>query len=101
MRETERRPLAVILQPRYDEARQELYLGVDLVAAPVSPEVWTYQQGSSPVLHDYPEARSGRALTSEEFEELPRIVAAIALAIARLAELGQLVSQAASSALAS
>lgn len=89
---------AIIGQPRHDAATLELHLGADLVAAPVPAEVWSYQQGSYRVLNDYLEARAGRALTNEEFEEFPRIVAAISQTIGRLAELDELVIQAAASA---
>jgi hypothetical protein len=78
---------ALLEQPRFDEREQAVYFAPDLLAVPVTASAWAYQQGSYPVLKDYLDARRGRQLTREEFEEFPRIVAAIELTLTRLAAL--------------
>jgi hypothetical protein len=90
---------AAIAPPRYDEAELALHLAPKLTAKPITPEAWRYQQGSYPVLRDFLDARVGRVLTSEEFNEFRALAAAVQMTLDRLPKIDQLVPAVAASAL--
>jgi hypothetical protein len=91
--------LALLEAPVYDDEAQELRLAESLRAHPVSTATWAYRQGSYPVLHDWLDARVGTALHPDEFQEFPRIVAAITLTLDALPGLDALIASASSDAL--
>jgi Type ISP C-terminal specificity domain/N-6 DNA Methylase len=89
---------AVLERPNYEERTQTLHLSANLVARPVSRAAWTYQQGAYPVVREYVDARIGRPLHAEEFDELRRIIAAVSLTGDRLPVVDDLVTRAADAA---
>ena len=80
-----------VSQPHYDGRAQAVRIGHDLVVSPVTAAAWAYQQGAYRVLPSFLEARGGRALTAEEFDDFRRSVAAVTLTIDRLPEIDELV----------
>lgn len=89
---------AVIENPRYDETAHRVQLAPTLSALDIAPAAWTYQQGAYPVLRNFLVAREGRRLTSEEFMEFRRLVAAVRLTLDRVAALEDLMPDVAKSA---
>jgi predicted helicase len=90
---------AAIALPDFDETELTLHLAPTLTAKPIMPEAWRYQQGSYPVLRGFLDARVGRALTSEEFNEFRLLAAAVQMTLDRLPKIDELVPAIALSAL--
>lgn len=90
---------AVIQQSVFDPANEELRLADDLCASPLRAQAWTYRQGSYPVIENWLEARAGTALSSDEFDEFRKIVAAVTLTVDELPALDELVQAATADAL--
>lgn len=84
---------AMISPPVYVAETETLRLADNLVATPVTQEMWDYQQGSYPTLRFYLAERRGRPLTSEQFDEFRFLAAVVRLTIERLPQLDELVSQ--------
>jgi hypothetical protein len=84
---------AIISPPAYVVETESLSLADNLVASPITQEMWDYQQGSYPTLRFYLEERRGRPLTSEEFDEFRFLAAVVRLSIERLPRLDELISQ--------
>lgn len=80
---------AVIENPRYEVSASAIYLAPTLTAQAISPEVWRYQQGAYPIVRNFLQAREGRQLTSDEFVEFRRLVAAVRLTLDRLPRLDE------------
>ena len=91
---------AIVDEPHYDDATQEIRLARNLSAQPISPAAWAYQQGAYPVLRDYLNTRRGRRLSSTEFADFRRLAAAVHLTIARLPLVDELLALAAQNAIA-
>jgi Type ISP C-terminal specificity domain/N-6 DNA Methylase len=86
---------ATLSSPAYDPATRTVRLGETLTAAPVTPEMWAYQQGAYPTLRAYLEERQGRALVAEEFDDFRNLAAAVRLTIASLPQIDAIVAEAA------
>jgi hypothetical protein len=86
---------AVLSAPVFEPETETLRLSETLVATPVTPEMWVYQQGSYPTLRTYIEERQGRALESQEFDDFRQLVAVVRLTIQCLPQLDALVAEAA------
>jgi hypothetical protein len=93
--------LAVIERPMYDETDHAVRLADTLLATPVTPAMWSYQQGTYPVLRDFLEHRQGRALTSDEFDEFRRLTAAVEMTLELLPKLDAMLTPAAETAVRS
>lgn len=91
---------APLAAPRYDAENQVLHLADALVAAPITPEMWSYQQGAYLVLRDYLEQRQGRALNGEEFDDFRNLAAVVSLTLERLPKIDAFVRQATADAVA-
>jgi hypothetical protein len=65
-----------------------------LVATPVTPAMWSYQQGTYPVLRDFLEQRQGRPLAGEEFDEFRHLAGAVNLTLELLPKLDALLTRA-------
>jgi hypothetical protein len=90
---------APIESPRYDEDEATLRLAQNLVARDITPGVWAYQQGAYRVVRDYLDARRGRPLSGEEFDEFRKLVAAVRLTLDILPAIDELIGRVADSAL--
>ncbi len=90
---------AVLQAPVYDDEAQQLTLGADLTAHPISAAMWGYRQGSYRVLSAWLTARAGSPLSAEEFAEFGRVAAAVKLTLRELPELDRRIAEAAASAL--
>jgi predicted helicase len=88
---------ATLTAPVVDAETSTLRLSPTLAAAPVSPEMWAYQQGAYPVLRHYLEQRQGRPLDTGEFDDFRNLAAAVAGTIQLLPQTDELARQAAAS----
>jgi hypothetical protein len=84
---------AILSAPTFVPATETLYLGDDLTAAPITPEMWAYQQGSYQTLRLYLEERKGRALDRQEFDDFRYLVAAVRLTLEHLPKIDALISE--------
>lgn len=89
---------AVLEAPRYDAGSRTLYLAPGLAAIEIESEEWQYQQGAYRVLRDFVDARRGRQLTREEFNEFRLLAASVRLTLEQLPRLDELVAEAAEDA---
>ena len=89
---------AVVRSPSYDENRAEIKIADDLVAKNITPSVWRYQQGAYPVVRNYLQAREGRSLSADEFEEFRRLVGAVRLTLDRLGPIDESIGELTSTA---
>lgn len=80
---------ASIENPYYDPQAGVIHLSPTLAARDISPAVWSYQQRAYPTVRNFLAAREGRALTSEEFGEFRRLIAAIRLTLEHLEVLSE------------
>lgn len=67
---------AILSTPGFAPETGTLQLSPALAARPASAEMWSYQQGSYPVLRHYLEQRHGQALETQEFDDFRDLVAA-------------------------
>jgi hypothetical protein len=86
---------AIMGAPVFAPETSTLQLGRALAARPVSAEMWSYQQGSYPVLRHYLEQRQGRALETQEFDDFRDLAAAVAGTLQRLPRIDALARRAA------
>lgn len=92
---------APITNPRYEESEQAIQLAPTLLAKPITPEAWRYQQGSYPILREFLDSRAGQPLTSDEFAEFRRLAAAAQLTLDLLPHIDELAPAVAESAFTS
>jgi hypothetical protein len=78
---------ATLVAPHYDELAQTIHLAPELTANPISTAAWAYQQGAYPTLRSYLQAREGRVLSGEEFDDFRHIAAAVNITLDLLAQL--------------
>lgn len=84
----------ILTAPAFSAETQTLHLGAALTAAPVTEEMWAYQQGAYRVLHDYLDQRQGRPLDSQEFDDFRSLAAVVRLTLDQLPAIDALVEQA-------
>lgn len=85
---------AELARPIYDETSRTIQIAPNLIARDIAPEMWAYQQGAYRIVRDFLEARVGRRLTSEEFEDFRKLVAAVRLTLQELSAIDELVAHA-------
>lgn len=85
---------AILSAPLFVSETATLQLSPALAATPVSAEMWSYQQGSYPVLRNYLEQRQDRALDTREFDHFRDLVAAVSESVQRLPRIDALTHRA-------